>query len=94
MKLPKAPTRAEAEAEMKILREQVREDFKAWHSISEKQTMKDRLLIFVLMWFFPWGFASLALWMLGYAGLGALLGSTSAIGIAFVLAMAKAAKDN
>jgi hypothetical protein len=56
--------------------------------------MKDRLLIFVLMWFFPWGAASLALWMLGYAGLGALLGVTSAIGIAFVLAMAKAAKDN
>lgn len=56
--------------------------------------MKDRLLIFVLMWFFPWSAASLALWMLGYAGLGALLGVTSAIGIAFVLAMAKAAKDN
>lgn len=94
MKLTKSPTRADAEAKMKILREQVLDDFKAWHSISEKQTMKDRLSIFVLMWFFPWGAASLALWMLGYVGLGALLGVTSAVGVLFVLAMAKAAKDN
>jgi hypothetical protein len=56
--------------------------------------MKDRLLIFVLMWFFPWGAASLAFWLVGIPGWGALLGSTSAIGIAFVLAMAKAAKGN
>lgn len=94
MKLTKSPTRADAEAKMKILREQVLDDFKAWHSISEKQTMKDRLLIFVLMWFFPWGAASLAFWLVGIPGWGALLGSTSAIGIAFVLAMAKAAKGN
>ena len=56
--------------------------------------MRDMIKMYLLMWFFPWGAASLALWMLGYAGLGALLGVTSAVGIAFVLAMAKAAKDN
>lgn len=50
--------------------------------------------MYLIMWFFPWGFASLALWMLGYVGLGALLGVTSAVGVLFVLAMAKAAKDN
>ena len=30
MKLPKAPTRSEAEAELTILREQVRRDVQAW----------------------------------------------------------------
>lgn len=50
--------------------------------------------MYLLMWLFPWGAASLALWMLGHAGLGSLLGVTSAVGVVFVLAMAKAAKGN
>ena len=56
--------------------------------------MKDRLLIFVLMWLFPWGLATFGFWLADMPWWCSIFGIASCGGIAFVLAMAKAAKDN
>lgn len=56
--------------------------------------MKDMLSMFGLIWLIPWGLSSLALAFFGHYTLASLIGGGSALGLAFVFSLCRAAKGN